>query len=241
VIFLSKISSIKHKVAVMSAKGGVGKSRVAISIARVLSKVYDVGILDLDLDDPDVLSMLGLPIGGGFQTDAEGMLTLEYAGMRLLSMEQLPFSERALLLDGCTLGNIAREYISLSPKWGVLDYLVIDSSPGTSSVPQNIVKELHKRKDGVIVVTTPEPEDILGAKRCIDMVRDYGKKLLGVVINKSIIECECGKVIRLGTTPEEIANLLGLPILFEIPYMTDKDGMDWCIQHVKITSKLRRF
>jgi len=239
---MSAIATIKHKIAIMSAKGGVGKTALAIALAQALTRTKTVGLLDLDLDDPDVLTMMGIKGGMGFITDAKGIQPLETNNMKIISMEQLPFSERALLLDGNTLGNIAKEFMALSPKWGLLDHLVIDSSPGTSSVPQSIVKELHNRKDGVVIVTTSRKVDLLGAKRCIDMVKDFRKKVLGVVLTMSTIQCgHCNEVTRIGASSAEVVDYLGQNILLELPYVNDTSTLWERVEFVKIISKLGRF
>ena len=178
-------SSIKHKIMVMSGKGGVGKSTVSTGLALALAKEGNkVGILDIDITGPNVPKMLGLEkqrlhVDEGRIHPAKGPSNIKVISMAfLLEDEDTPVVWRGPI----KLGAI-QQFIG-DVEWGGLDYLIIDFPPGTSDEPLTVAQSLQNI-DGIVIVTTPQEIALLDSKKSINFAKSLKMDVLGIVENMS--------------------------------------------------------
>ncbi|HJM45227.1 MAG TPA: Mrp/NBP35 family ATP-binding protein [Candidatus Poseidoniaceae archaeon] len=178
-------SSIKHKIMVMSGKGGVGKSTVSTGLALALAKEGNkVGIMDIDITGPNVPKMLGLEnhrlhVDEGRIHPAEGPEGVKVISMAfLLEAEDTPVVWRGPI----KLGAI-QQFIG-DVEWGSLDYLIIDFPPGTSDEPLTVAQSLQNI-DGIVIVTTPQEIALLDSRKSINFAKSLKMNVLGIVENMS--------------------------------------------------------
>ncbi len=174
------LSRIKRKVAVYSGKGGVGKTTVAVNLAALLADQGNkVGLLDVDIDCPNVTRVLGITEPPD-QVDGK-LVPSEAFGVKVVSMAFFQKNEEeAIIWRGPMVHNAINQFLTLT-EWGDLDYLVVDLPPGTSDAPLTIMQTLPL--EGFVMVTTPQNLATLDAKRSINMVRKLNVEVLGVVEN----------------------------------------------------------
>ncbi len=183
---MEKLSSlIKHKIMVMSGKGGVGKSTVSTGLALALAKEGNkVGIMDIDITGPNVPKMLGLEnhrlhVDEGRIHPAEGPEGVKVISMAfLLEAEDTPVVWRGPI----KLGAI-QQFIG-DVEWGSLDYLIIDFPPGTSDEPLTVAQSLQNI-DGIVIVTTPQEIALLDSRKSINFAKSLKMNVLGIVENMS--------------------------------------------------------
>ena len=214
------MSRIKHKILVLSNKGGVGKSSVAVNLACSLSeKGYKVGILDADLHGPSVATMLGFE-GKKLQGSPEGILPMSVStNLVAVSMASLIESSDAPLIWRGPLKAMALKQFLGEVQWGVLDYLVIDSPPGTGDEPLSIC-QLIPELEGGIIVTTPQKVALLDSRKCVNFLKNLKIPILGIIENMSGLKCPyCGKNIDLFKSGggEKAAEEFKIPFLGKIP------------------------
>lgn len=178
------MSRIKQNILVMSGKGGVGKTTVAINLAYLLSKKgYKVGLLDIDVHGPNAPKMLGLE-NGKISTEDKLMLPLEtQEGIKVISMGFLLDNSDAVIWRGPMKHNLVRQFIQ-EVKWGELDYLVVDFPPGTGDEAISMCQLLEDPK-GTVIVSTPQEVSLLDAERAISFSEKMGIPLFGLVENMS--------------------------------------------------------
>jgi len=194
----NNMANIEHKILVLSNKGGVGKSSVAINLAWSLSeKGFKVGILDADLHGPSVATMLGFE-GKRLQGSPEGIIPMNVSpNLTAVSMASLIETSDAPLIWRGPLKMMALKQFLGEVKWGALDYLVIDSPPGTGDEPLSIC-QLIPELEGGIIVTTPQGVALLDSRKCVNFLKNLSIPVLGVIENMSGLKCpHCGKNIDL--------------------------------------------
>ena len=176
-----KLSSIKNKVGVYSAKGGVGKTTTAVNLAHALSAMgHSVGILDADIDCPNVCMFLGIDqrLSGEMP-----IVPVEKNGIKVLSTAMFVDDERRpIIWRGPMIGKMVSEFLE-NADWGALDYLIIDLPPGTSDSPLSLIQLLDLK--GFVIVTTPQHIAAVNAIRSGMMAKRLGVAILGVVENMS--------------------------------------------------------
>jgi ATP-binding protein involved in chromosome partitioning len=215
----SRLCRIKHKVIVLSGKGGVGKSTVAVNIAVALSlSGRRVGLLDVDIHGPSVPTMLGLE-GAVLQGSEEALLPVDMEGLKVMSIGFLLRSpDDAVIWRGPMKMGVIKQFLK-DVDWGDLDYLIVDSPPGTGDEPLSVIQLLGK-VDGAVIVTTPQKLSAIDVRKSISFCRQLGVPVLGVVENMSGFACpHCGEVthiLRAGAG-ERIAKDMGVPLLGSIP------------------------
>ncbi len=177
---------LKHMLAIMSAKGGVGKSLVTSLLAIALrNQGFQVGILDGDLTDPGIAHMFNSPLEPTFSDDGRIEPPVSKTGIEIMSMRlYLERETDATIWQGTMVASAFKQFYS-DTKWSDLDYLLIDVPPGTSDVPMMILRSIPL--DGVIIVSSPQKIVTVGAKRCIKMVQQYHVPILGIVENMAYL------------------------------------------------------
>ena len=206
------LSRISHKIGVYSGKGGVGKTTVAVNLAVTLaSEGHRVGILDVDIDCPNVVRAMKVaqrPLA----TEDRKMVPPERFGVKVMSMGFFQENEEeAIIWRGPMVHNAINQLLQ-STDWDELDYLIVDLPPGTSDSPLTVMQTLDL--DGFVVVTTPQELAKIDAKRSINMIRKLKLNVLGVVENLS------GDVFGSGAG-EELAREMDLTFLGRIDLRGD--------------------
>ena len=217
---VENMARIKHKIVVMSGKGGVGKSTVAVNLALALASMgRKVGVMDVDIHGPDVAKLLGVE-DAKLQTTGEMIIpvkvreNLSAISMAfLLESRDTPIIWRGPLKMGAIkqfLGEVA---------WGDLDYLVIDLPPGTGDEPLSVA-QLIPEGAWAVVVTTPQEVALLDSRKAIRFAEVLKMEVAGVVENMSGLSCpHCGETIDLFKSGggENAARELGVNFLGRIP------------------------
>jgi Mrp family chromosome partitioning ATPase len=215
----STLEKIKYKLFVMSGKGGVGKSSVSVNVAAALAaKGFKVGILDVDIHGPSVPTLLG--ISGTMDMD-RGSLVIpkEYnENLHVVSMESLlKDPDQAVLWRGPMKTSAIRQFIS-DVQWGELDFLVVDSPPGTGDEPMTVLKTIPDAL--AVVVTTPQEVSLSDVRKSINFLQYAKANVIGVVENMSGLVCpHCHESIDLFKKGggKELADKYGLEFLGAIP------------------------
>lgn len=174
-------AGIKKVIAVHSGKGGVGKTMIATSLAIYLSEQgYKCGLLDLDLDCPNVYKSLELT-GKALANAAKKIVPLQYNQLKVLSMGAIQDRDnQAIMWRGPILAK-AIDQLLYDTEWGDLDLLIVDLPPGTGDSPLTIFNML--KPEGLVIVTTPHPTALLDAEKSVDMCRSLGVGIIGVIGN----------------------------------------------------------
>ncbi|MEG1610422.1 MAG: Mrp/NBP35 family ATP-binding protein [Bilophila sp.] len=213
------LENVRHKLFVMSGKGGVGKSSVTVNLACALAaRGFTVGILDVDLHGPSVPRLLG--VTESVRADDQGKMLPVPCGERLsmISMDAfLQDKDTAILWRGPKKTGAIRQFLS-DVLWGTLDYLVIDSPPGTGDEHMTVLDAIPDA--GCVVVTTPQELSLADVRKALDFLQQVEAPVLGIVENMSGLACpHCGKEIDLFKKGggEALAKQYGLPFLGAIP------------------------
>ncbi len=215
-----QLRHIRRKLLVMSGKGGVGKTSIAVYLALGLARRgYQVGLLDVDLHGPDVARMLG--IAGKLEFDEEHHL-VPYPYDTLLgvvSIEGLMADrEQAVIWRGPLKHSFIRQAIS-EVNWGDLDFLVIDSPPGTGDEPLSVAQTITGAQ--ALIITTPQEVSLADVRKAINFCRKVEMPILGLVENMSGLVCpRCGEEIPLFSKGggEKTAASMGVPLLASFPF-----------------------
>jgi Mrp family chromosome partitioning ATPase len=214
-----RLGRIRHKILVLSGKGGVGKSTVAVNLAvSLLLSGKRVGLLDVDLHGPTVPKMLKLE-GAGVESRGGALLPVVKAGLKVMSIGfLLSRPDDAIIWRGPMKMHVIEQFLG-DVEWGDLDYLVIDSPPGTGDEPLSVC-QLVDDADGAVIVTTPQDVATANVRRSIRFCQDLRLPVLGVVENMSGFVCPaCGTVTPVFGSGggERMAAEMGVPFLGRIP------------------------
>lgn len=186
----SRMAEISRKIVVMSGKGGVGKTTVAVNLAFALSEMgKKVGILDCDIHGPNVAKMLGVKDAEIFSPDGVTMYPVTAKnGIEVMSLAfALPDPDDAVIWRGAMKMGVIRQFLG-DTEWGTLDYLIIDTPPGTGDEQLTVVQSI-KDITGAIIVTTPQDVAILDSRRSVTFARKCGLPIIGVIENMSGLKC----------------------------------------------------
>ena len=211
-------SHVNKVIAVVSGKGGVGKSMVTASLARMMREQgFSVGIMDADITGPSIPKMYGSHESAKGR-DA-GMFPCEAKdGTRIMSVNLLlEHEEDPVIWRGPVIAGVVKQFWT-DVMWGELDYLFVDMPPGTGDVPLTVFQSLPV--DGVVIVTSPQDLVRMIVKKAYNMAEAMHIPVLGIVENYSYLKCpDCGKKISvLGESHiDEIAEELGVPVLGKMP------------------------
>ncbi|MDO9541428.1 MAG: Mrp/NBP35 family ATP-binding protein, partial [Kiritimatiellia bacterium] len=195
-----RLEQIKHKIIVLSGKGGVGKSTVAVNVAVSLTLAGKrVGLLDVDIHGPSIPKMLDLE-DTRISVRDEIMLPVEKDGLKVMSIGfLLQNRDDAVIWRGPMKMGVIKQFLK-DVDWGELDYLVIDSPPGTGDEPLSVC-QLVKNADGAVIVTTPQDVATNDVRKSINFCRQLNLPVLGVVENMSGFVCpKCGELTAIFKT-----------------------------------------
>ncbi|MCL4372210.1 Mrp/NBP35 family ATP-binding protein [Candidatus Marsarchaeota archaeon] len=202
-----KLSGIKNKIGVYSAKGGVGKTTVSVNFAVALASIgYSVGLLDADIDCPNVPLFMGI----------KERMDISQFPLKPLTKNNVKVASTAMIVDdtkkpiiwrGALIAKMLGDFFE-NTEWGALDYLIIDLPPGTSDSPLSIMQLLDMT--GFVMVTTPAKIASINSIRSGLMVKRLGKPILGIIENMSDS--------ALSKNTIEVANELGAEVLGHIPF-----------------------
>ena len=213
------LERIRYKLFVMSGKGGVGKSSVSVNIAAALAaRGFKVGLMDVDIHGPSVPRLLGLT--GQLETDRGSLIKPKQynENLHVVSMDSLLLDpDQAVLWRGPMKTSAIRQFIS-DVQWGDLDFLVVDSPPGTGDEPMTVLKLIPEAL--AVVVTTPQEVSLADVRKAINFLQYAQANILGVVENMSGLACPyCGKEIDLFKKGggKALAEQYGLEFLGAIP------------------------
>ena len=214
----NEFTSVNKVIGVVSGKGGVGKSMVTASLARMMREQgFNVGILDADITGPSIPKMYGVhdkAVGcedGIFPNEAKD-------GTKIMSVNLLLQNEDdPVIWRGPVIANMVTQFWT-DVMWGELDYLFVDMPPGTGDVPLTVFQSLPV--DGIVIVTSPQDLVRMIVKKAFNMAKQMDIPVLGIVENYSYLECpDCGKKINVfgESHIDEIAEELGVPVLGKMP------------------------
>lgn len=214
-------SHIRHVVAVMSGKGGVGKSLVTSLLATTMKKNgHSVGILDADITGPSIPKMYG--ITGPVEVTEDGSYPKKAAdGTGIMSLNLMIAEDQPVIWRGPVIGGTVKQFWT-DVMWGDLDYLFVDMPPGTGDVPLTVFQSLPV--DGVIVVTSPQDLVSVIVKKAMKMAKLMKIPVLGLVENYSYLSCPCcGEQISVfgESHIDEIAASVGAPVIAKLPMNPD--------------------
>lgn len=191
-----RMEGIKHKILVLSGKGGVGKTTISVNFALTLAeKGYKVGLLDTDLHGPNVAKMLGADNAQLMSYD-DGIEPFEVVkNLKVVSLAMAGHGpDTPVIWRGPLKIGVIKQFLA-DVNWGDLDYLVVDTPPGTGDEPLTVA-QLIPELDGSVVVTTPQQVAILDSRKSINFSKQLNVPVLGVVENMSGLICpHCGKEI----------------------------------------------
>ncbi len=218
-----RMCTIKHKIIVLSGKGGVGKSTVAVNLAVSLAmNKAKVGLVDVDIHGPSIPKLLDLE-GSKPHANKDALFPIQYIFdhkiIKVMSIGfLLPEEDSPVIWRGPLKMSVIRQFLS-HVEWGELDYLIIDSPPGTGDEPLSIC-QLIEGLDGAVVVTTPQELAIIDVKKSIGFCNQMNLPILGVVENMSGMICpKCGEEIDYFTTGagQQMAAEMKVPFLGRVP------------------------
>lgn len=232
-----RLKHIKNKILVMSGKGGVGKSSVAAYLSVALAKKgYRVGLMDVDLHGPSIPRLLGLKGMVAPGTHARKARPITYLPtMEVISIETLMGEDKdvATIWRGPLKIGVIRQFIS-DIEWSHLDYLIIDSPPGTGDEPLTVAQTIPDAR--ALIVTTPQEISLADVRKSINFCRQVHMSILGLVENMSGLMCpHCGKMIELFKTQggiltakrEYLRLLASLPLEPEVVRQGDMGSVEF--------------
>jgi ATP-binding protein involved in chromosome partitioning len=214
------LQKIKHRLLVFSGKGGVGKSTVAANLGLALSaRQLRVGLIDVDIHGPNLAKMLGVEGRKLEPTDQNQIIPVLVT--KNLSLVSISFflheADNPVIWRGPLKMKIIQQFLG-DVVWGELDWLVIDSPPGTGDEPLSVAQLIPAT--GSIIVTTPQEVSLMDSRKAINFARALGLRIYGIIENMSGLECpHCGKTIEIFKSGggEKTAQALDVPFLGRIP------------------------
>jgi len=216
----ASLGKIKNKLIVMSGKGGVGKTSVSVNLSLALAKKgFKVGIMDVDIHGPDVPRMLGLT--GMLDIDQNRkLLPMKYSdSLSAISVESLSLNkDDAIIWRGPVKHSAIRQFVG-DVAWGDLDFLIIDSPPGTGDEPLTIAQTIKDAK--AVVVTTPQEVSLADVRKSISFCKTVKMEMIGIVENMSGLVCpHCACELELFGTGggKKMADEAGVGFLGAVPF-----------------------
>jgi len=222
-VALAPSSSVKKVYAVVSGKGGVGKSLITTMLAvRTRSRGYRVGILDADITGPSIPKAFGLTGGVAETKDNLMVPATTNSGIEVMSSNLLLENDTdPVIWRGPVIANAVKQFWS-ETLWENIDFMYVDLPPGTGDVPLTVSQSLPV--DGIIIVTSPQELVSMIVTKAVNMAREMEIPIVGLIENMSYFECpDCGaKHSVFGPSHiDEIAAETGIPVLAKIPINPD--------------------
>jgi Mrp family chromosome partitioning ATPase len=217
------LARIKHKIFVLSGKGGVGKSSVSANLAAVLAKKgYRTGLMDVDVHGPSIAQMLGMKDLLDITPDQQRLVPKQvHENLKAVSVQALmQDKDQAIIWRGPAKTGMIQQFVGMVD-WGELDFLVIDAPPGTGDEPLTVVQTIPEALG--VIVTTPQEVALADIRKSISFCKTVKLKTLGIVENMSGFKCpHCGESIDLFKHGggERTAKQQGLTFLGAIPFDT---------------------
>jgi len=212
------LPDVRFKVAVASAKGGVGKSTVTANLAVALVRLgYAVGLMDADIYGPSQQLMMGVDEKPYVDKHDHRLLPIQRHGVWIATLGALMDPERPAVWRGPMLMKAVDQLLA-GVRWGRLDFLLVDLPPGTGDVQLSLTQRTEL--SGAVIVTTPQEVALVDARKGIAMFQKAGVPVLGIVENMSFYVCsDCGhqEAIFKRGGGREMAARLGVPFLGEVP------------------------
>jgi Mrp family chromosome partitioning ATPase/predicted Fe-Mo cluster-binding NifX family protein len=220
----ARMKDIKHKVLVLSGKGGVGKSTVAVNLAVALALAgKKTGLLDIDIHGPSVPNLLGIKNAQVMGSETGLIPVTTKYDLKVMSIGfLLQDQDVPTIWRGPRKHGVIKQFIK-DVEWGQLDYLIIDSPPGTGDEPLSIA-QLIEDATGAVIVTTPQEIAIIDVRKCISFCREVDVPVLGVVENMSGFVCpKCGETVDIFKTGggKKMAEEMNVKFLGKIPLDPD--------------------
>lgn len=215
------LSGIRHTLVVLSGKGGVGKSTVAVNLAvSLVERGYSVGLLDIDIHGPSIPKLLGIEKSMPIANQEGKMLPVISGGsLKVISIGfLLQRAEDAVIWRGPLKYGVIKQFLK-DVSWGELDYLIIDSPPGTGDEPLSVC-QLIDNADGALIVTTPQDVALIDVKKSITFCQKLNMPIVGVIENMSGFTCpHCGERIAIFKSGggERMSAEMHVPFLGSIP------------------------
>jgi Mrp family chromosome partitioning ATPase len=234
----TNMKKIRHKIAIISGKGGVGKSTVTANLTMALARSgLRVGVLDADIHGPSIPKMLGMR-GAQLVSGPPGVFpAFGPLGIRVVSMDFLLEDETPVIWRGPLKMAVIRQFLS-DMLWGELDILLIDLPPGTGDEPLSVM-QLIPEMDGVIIVTIPSEVSQIVVKKSITFSRQLNIPVVGIIENMSGFVCpKCGTEVNIFKAGggRKMAEDLNTPFLGSIPIDPDvcadsDSGVSFVVEH----------
>lgn len=214
------LGDIRHKLIVMSGKGGVGKSSVSAGLALTLAtRGYQVGLLDVDIHGPSLAGMMGLD-GLLDITPEKKVLPMQVnQNLKVVSMQSLMQDrDQAVIWRGPAKSGVIRQFVG-EVQWGKMDFLIIDAPPGTGDEPLSVAQTIPEAK--AIIVTTPQDVALADVRKSINFCRTINLSIVGLIENMGPFACPCcGKPISLFKSGggKTTADQMEIPFLGGLPF-----------------------
>ena len=215
-----RMCKIKHKIMVLSGKGGVGKSTVAVNLAVSLStQGHRVGLLDVDIHGPSVPRLLNLE-DSQIQSDGESIIPVDFSkNLKVMSIGfMLRDRNDAVIWRGPMKYGVIKQFLK-DVEWGELDYLIMDLPPGTGDEPLSVC-QLVENAEGAVIVTTPQEVALLDVRKSITFCKQLKVNVLGIIENMKGFVCpSCGELTNIFKNggAETMAADMDVPFLGSIP------------------------
>lgn len=207
------------KIAILSGKGGVGKSTISINIALALKENgYKVGLLDADIDCPNVPQIANLPLNNNIEIVNNMLIPYDWDGIDVISLAWTMPETTPILFDDTQKQEIIEQIVALTKWRNNLDYLIIDCPAGTGGV---LFAVLHEDITGGIIVTTPHAAAVSDAKRAKDMLKEYKVPLIGIINNMAfnLVKCQnCGSENFIKMAKDEKDSWEESDVIVDLPY-----------------------
>ena len=219
----ANLAKIKHKIFVLSGKGGVGKSSVSANLAASLSRRgYKTGLMDVDVHGPSIAQMFGMTELLDLSPDQQTLMPKQiHENLGVVSVQALmQDKDQAIIWRGPAKAGMIQQFVGMVD-WGELDFLVIDAPPGTGDEPLTVVQTIPEALG--VIVTTPQEVALADIRKSISFCKTVKLKTLGIVENMAGFKCpHCDEVIDLFKSGggEKTAKAHGLNFLGSIPFDT---------------------
>jgi Mrp family chromosome partitioning ATPase len=214
------LSGIRHKLLVMSGKGGVGKSSISAALALGLAaKGYQVGLLDVDIHGPSLAGMMGVQGLLDLTADQRVIPKVVNPHLKVVSMQSLMQNrDQAVIWRGPAKSGVIRQFVG-DVQWGNIDFLIIDAPPGTGDEPLSVAQTIPEAL--AVIVTTPQEVALADVRKSINFCRTIQLAMLGLVENMGPFTCPCcGKSISLFKSGggQTTATQMEVPFLGSLPF-----------------------